>query len=458
MATEKTKAGQRVCVIGAGPCGLTTLKNLRAAGIRELVCYDEGQAIGGNWVFDERPDHRSVYDATHLISSKRLSEFEDFPFPPDYPDYPSHRQIRAYFEDYAAHFGLLPFIQLKTRVVRATLLADQRWVVASTGPDGSREEAFDYLVVCTGHHREPFTPTDGGRFSGEALHSSEYKQPESFRNKRVLVVGGGNSACDIAVDVARVARKTCISMRRGYHILPKLMLGRPSDLLYARARYRFPYSRAFVQFVANTVVRLSVGPLEKYGLQTPQGRLFETHPTLSSDILTALRSGRVLPRVGIKAIGENSVQFKDDTAEEFDVIIWATGYQIGFPFLDKSVITWGTEGPVPLYLKMMHRLIPSIFFIGLFQPIGCIWRLADHQARIAALQIKGTLSRPTDIGRRIEKELGSPHWRFQKASRHAVEVDYHDFRDELLEEIDRAKPSRLLQRRTVTAHAPVTRS
>jgi len=439
MDAAKARSGQRVCVVGAGPCGLTALKNLSAAGIRDLVCYDEGQAIGGNWVFDERPDRHSVYDVTHLISSKRLSEFEDYPFPDAYPDYPSHRQIRSYFEDYAAHFGLLQFVRLATRVLRATLLPDQRWVISSIGPQGTREETFDYLVVCTGHHREPFTPEYPGRFSGEALHSSEYKRPDIFKDKRVLVVGGGNSACDISVDLARVARKTCISMRRGYHILPKLMFGRPSDLLYARARRRFPLFRSLVRFAAGAMVRLSVGPLEKYGLQPPKGKLFETHPTLSSDILNALRSGRVLPRIGIRGIEGNSVQFNDDTAEEFDVIIWATGYQIRFPFFDNSVITWGPEDPVPLYLKMMHRVIPHVFFIGLFQPIGCIWRLADHQARIAALQIKGVLSRPADIERRIEKELRSPHWHFEKVSRHTVEVDYHVFRDELLEEIGSAR-------------------
>ena len=439
MASETAKRGERVCVVGAGPCGLTALKNLLAAGIRDVVCYDEGPAIGGNWVFDERPDRHSVYDATHLISSKRLSEFEDYPFPHDYPDYPSHRQMRAYFEDYANHLGLLPFIQLTRRVERATLLPDRRWSIVSTGSEGTREETFDYLFICSGHHREPFTPSYPGRFSGEALHSSEYKQPDIFRGKRVLVVGGGNSACDIAVDVARVASKTCISMRRGYHILPKLMFGRPSDLLYARMRDKFSLPRSFARLVAGAMVRLSVGPLEKYGLQAPKGKLFETHPTLSSDILNALRSGRVLPRIGIGGIEGNSVQFNDDTAEEFDVIIWATGYQIRFPFFDNSVITWGPEDPVPLYLKMMHRVIPHVFFIGLFQPIGCIWRLADHQARIAALQIKGVLSRPADIERRIEKELRSPHWHFEKVSRHTVEVDYHVFRDELLEEIGSAR-------------------
>jgi cation diffusion facilitator CzcD-associated flavoprotein CzcO len=435
MASRAERRRPRVCVVGAGPCGLTALKNLNTEGICDVVCYDEGHSIGGSWVFDDRPERHSVYEATHLISSKRMSDFEDFPLPDDFPDFPSHRQMRTFFEDYASHFGVKKFVRLATRVVRAELLPDHRWRVATTGANGAHEESFDYLIICTGHHREPFRPEYPGQFSGEVLHSTEYKRPDSFRDKRVLVVGGGNSACDIAVDVARVAQKTCISMRRGYHIVPKLIFGRPSDLLYARLRRNAPMPKSVLQRFLEALVHLNVGPMERYGLQRPEGRLLEMHPTLNSDILNALRDGRVLPRVGIRSFEGSTVCFDAGRPEQFDVIIWGTGYRIRFPFLDKSVVTWDDSGPVPLYLKMMHKQIPSVFFIGLFQPIGCIWRLADRQAQIAALQIKGALGRPRDIEARIDKEISSPHWRFDKAPRHAVEVDYHDFRHELLKEI-----------------------
>jgi cation diffusion facilitator CzcD-associated flavoprotein CzcO len=436
MASDREPQRPRVCVVGAGPCGLTALKNLKTEGISDVVCYDEGQAIGGSWVFDDRPERHSVYDVTHLISSKRMSDFEDFPLPDDFPDFPSHRQMRCFFEDYASHFGVKQFIRLQTRVVRAELLSDHRWRVSAIGADGSQqEEIFDYLIVCSGHHREPVRPEYPGRFSGEMLHSSGYKRADPFRDKRVLVVGGGNSACDISVDVARVAQKTCISMRRGYHIVPKLIFGRPSDLLYARLRRNAPMPRSVLQRFLEVLLHLNIGPIERYGLQRPDAKLLEMHPTLNSDILNALRDGRVLPRVGIKSFEAGTVYFDDGSSEEFDVVIWGTGYRIRFPFLDKSVVPWDDAGPVPLYLKMMHKHIPSVFFIGLFQPIGCIWRLADHQARIAALQIKGALSRPGDVAARIDREISSPHWRFDKAPRHAVEVDYHDFRNELLKEI-----------------------
>jgi cation diffusion facilitator CzcD-associated flavoprotein CzcO len=420
----------RICVIGAGPCGLTALKNLLAAGLSNVICYDDSDAIGGNWVFREEADRTSVYFSTHIISSKRLSEFEDYPMPTDYPDFPSHRQLRAYFDSYAAHFGLEPFIRLRTRVEGAQRGTDGRWSLSLSG--GSRED-FDHLVVCSGHHRDPHIPEDAGDFTGEVLHSRDFKRAEKFSDRRVLVIGGGNSACDIAVDISRVASRTCISLRHGYYIVPKLLFGRPIDLLYAKAR-KLP--RAMVQPLLAALLRLSIGPWEKYGLAPPHCGPLEMHPTLNSDILTALRHGRVLPRAGIERFEGSTVHFRDGTAEPFDAILWATGFRISFPFLDPSTVDWDTSRPPPLYLKMMHPRFDNLFFIGLFQPIGCIWRLADHQARIAALQIAGRLPRPADIAARISTE--TPHWKFENTPRHALEVDYHDFRRQLMGALSRA--------------------
>src|SRR5438105_1155408 len=138
----------RVCVVGAGPCGLATLKNLLAAGLTNVVCYDESDAIGGNWVFRDDTDRSSVYFSTHIISSKKLSEFEDYPMPADYPDFPSHRQLRAYFDGYAARFELEPYVRLRTRVEHVALGTDGRWAVKLSG---GGQELFDYLFVCSGH-------------------------------------------------------------------------------------------------------------------------------------------------------------------------------------------------------------------------------------------------------------------------------------------------------------------
>lgn len=440
--SSPTSVDPRICVIGAGPCGLTAIKNLRAAGLRDIVCYDEGEEIGGNWVYDERTDRVGVYECTHIISSRHLSGFDDFPMPENYPDFPSHRQVLAYFQDYATKFELRQHVRLRNKVVKVEHTADGRWTVKvkslTASLDATPDETFDYLLVCAGHHRDPFVPDYPGHFAGTTLHSSSYRRADGLRGQRVLVVGGGNSACDIAVDVSRFASATFISMRHGAHIAPKLMFGRPIDIVVAFARRFIP--TPILQPILRLALHGAIGPWEAYGLQRPVHGPLEMHPTLNGSILEALRSDRVLARVGIDRFDGRLVQFKDGRKETFDTIIWATGFRTSFPYLSPVVVDWPPAQPPYLYLKMMHGSLPNIFFIGLFQPVGCIWNLADYQARIATQQITGKLPRPTDIVQRVQRELSKPHWRYAKSPRHCIEVDALYFREELLRELSYARP------------------
>jgi len=426
---------KRTCVIGAGPCGLTTLKNLLETGCRNVVCHEESSRIGGNWAFTDDPHRVSVYECLHTISSRRGSAFDDFPMPDDYPDFPSHRQLLTYFTDYARTFQLEPHIRLGSHVEQCTLGGDGRWTVRATTNGETTAETFDSVLICSGHHREAFLPEYPGTFAGEIVHSSVYKRPDPFRDQRVLVVGSGNSAADIAVDVARVAARTALSMREGTYFIPKLMFGQPIDIVYASWKSKIP--RPILQSALRLWLRLTVGKWEHYGLRTPTNAPLEKHPTVNFGVLDALRHGRIVARHGIERHDGHAVCFTDGTHEEFDVIIMGTGFRISFPFLPKRVAGWDMTKTPPLYLKMMHPTIPSLFFIGLFQPIGCIWQLADYQARIAALQLSGRLRRPPDIDARIRREVA--HHRFDPSPRHAIEVDYHAFRRELLAELATAR-------------------
>jgi cation diffusion facilitator CzcD-associated flavoprotein CzcO len=409
------------------------LKNLLQVGCRSVVCYDESNSIGGNWAYSEDAGRISVYECSHIISSKRMSSFDDFPMPETYPDYPSHRQLLAYFSNYAKAFDLGPHIRLGSRVEQCTRAADGRWTVRVTSNGATSEEVFDWLLVCSGHHRLAFVPDYPGQFAGMITHSSAYKRPDTFRGQRVLVVGAGNSAADIAVDLSRVTSYAALSMREGTYFIPKLMFGQPVDVVYAFWKGIIP-KRVF-QAIFKLTLRMAIGRWEDYGLQAPVGAPLTKHPTLNSTVLESLRHGRLTARRGIARYDGSEVHFTDGTHEPFDAIVMATGFRTAFPFLTTPIAGWDLTKTPPLYLKMMHRTIDNLFFIGLFQPIGCIWQLADYQARIAALQIKGRLKRPADIAARVQHEVTMPHWRFDPSPRHAIEVDYHDFRRELMREL-----------------------
>jgi cation diffusion facilitator CzcD-associated flavoprotein CzcO len=434
MTAFQPSFGQkRICVIGAGPCGLTALKNVLQAGCQNVVCYEENREIGGNWAYTDDPHRISVHECSHVISSRRMSSFDDFPMPEDYPDFPSHRQVLAYFTDYARAFQLAPHIRLGSHVERCTLHGDGRWTVHVIANGETSAQRFDSLLVCSGHHREAFVPAYPGTFTGKIIHSSTYKRPDPFRGQRVLVVGAGNSAADIAVDVARLASRAALSMREGTYFFPKLMFGQPIDVVHEFWNGKIP--EPLLQSALKLWLRLAIGRWEDYGLQTPTHPPLEKHPTVNSSVLEALRHGRLVARHGIERFDGPSVHFTDGTREEFDAIILGTGFRTSFPFLSKQVADWDMAKPPPLYLRMMHPTIPSLFFIGLFQSDGCIWRLADHQGRIAALQISGRLERPADIATRIRHEVAHPRYRFDPSPRHAMEVDYHAFRRDLMREL-----------------------
>ena len=427
---------KRICIIGAGPSGITAAKNCMQAGL-DFVVFEKNDKVGGNWVFNSKTGHSSVYENTHLISSKSWSEFEDYPMPDDYPDYPNHIQLQNYFEGYAKHFGIYSKIRFDHAVNKVTRQGDGNWLVNYTDSNNvEQSELFEVLMVSNGHHNVPKYPTYPGEYTGKFLHSHDFKGvDESWRDKRVLVIGAGNSACDIAVESARVSKVVHMSMRSPQWIFPKFIFGQPGDVFAARTRW---LPRKLRQYGLKILVRLILGPYTRYNLPENTTLPLNTHPTLNSDLLDYIRHGRIKPRGAIKSFDGLKVNFTDGSSEEFDIICACTGFWTELPFFDKSFMDFKDLEKVPLYKKMMHEKYENLYFIGLFQPIGCIWPLADYQAKLATQEILGKYKRPKDMKSAIDHEVKNPHFNFGPGQRHAIEVDYHTFRNELKAELKKA--------------------
>ena len=422
---------KRVCVIGAGPSGITAAKNLLDEH-HDVIVYDYGHEVGGNWVFSDKPSHSSVFETTHIISSKTLSQYDDFPMPDDYPDYPSHNQLAAYFQAYAKKFNLYPHIEFETLVVHCSRDSHGKWHVTTKKYDRVKTEVFDALVVCNGHHWKPRYPEYPGEFTGRFMHSHDVKRFSDFAGERVLVIGGGNSACDVAVESCRVSAATDISWRRGYWVIPKFIFGKPSDTIGGVIIKMLPTTIS--RKITSLMVRILQGKNTRYGLPEPEHDFGFHHPTLNSELFYFIRHGKIKPRPDIQRFEGNTVHFTDGSSAEYDTVVACTGYWIDHPFFDKSFIDY-SHGDVPLYLRMLHPEIPNLYFIGLFQPIGCIWPGSELQSKIMARELSGKWKRPDNIKTLAQREVDHPDYRQIKTPRHTITVDYHKFRKRLLHEL-----------------------
>lgn len=416
----------RIAIIGAGCSGLTAIKHLVEAGLHDIVCYEKNDQIGGNWVYSTTPGRSSISRATHIISSKPMSQFSDFPMPDDYPDYPSHQQILAYFQAYARHFQLEQYIRFNVAVLRVEKIAQERWRLFLD--DGTHAE-FDYLLVANGHHTKPRHPGWKDRFAGTYLHAHEFKTNQGLDDKRVLVVGAGNSGCDCAVEASRDAARVDISLRTPQYIIPKLVMGKPTDTFAASIQWIPQSIRNRLQKIS---LRIQIGCYRDYQLPEPDFAPTQAHPTINSVIFDRIRHGKIHPRPAIQDVSDHTVRFIDGTSAQYDVIIAATGYSISFPFFDTDFINWENASHVPLYLRIFHPDHPSLFFIGLIQPQGCIWTLAELQARLIGQFLGGKIQLPSNWREQADAEGAFWARHFIARPRHSIEVQYHPYRRQLL--------------------------
>jgi cation diffusion facilitator CzcD-associated flavoprotein CzcO len=320
-----------MAVIGAGPVGLAVARAL----LQHSIPYEQLEAdddLGGNW-------YHGVYETAHIISSRKTTEYADFPMPAEFPDFPSAQQMLEYLNTYAEVFKLRQHIQFRTKVVMclpinnpvgSDKIDDGRWQVELANGE---KRIYKGVIVCSGHHWDKRFPSYAGRFTGEYIHSKDYKNPQQLVDKRVLVIGGGNSACDLASEAARVGRSCDLSLRRGYWFLPKLLFGVPLPELVP-SWVPVWAQRLFLK----VVLKIVVGRYEDYGLPRPNHRIFEAHPTLNSEILHYVKHGRIRPRPDVDRFEARRVVFKDGSSEEFDIVVCGTGFHLSFPFLPPGLV------------------------------------------------------------------------------------------------------------------------
>lgn len=414
-----------VAVVGAGPCGLTSMRWLLAHG-HQVTAYERQSDVGGVWNWGDISGR--VLKTTHMISSKGLTEFSDFRMPRSFPQYPHWSDAHRYLQTYATHFDLRRHIRFDAPVTRIEPVPHGYRVMTS---DGGTQE-FGAVVIANGHHQEAIYPAAARDFSGPSVHAMEVKDGETLRDQRVLIVGAGNSGCDLAVEGVHRGANVTLSMRRGYHFLPKFLCGAPLDRCGATLdRLRLP--RSLNQWITRAFLRIATGPMERYGLPRPDHPLFATHPILNSWVPWYAAHGKLRIRPDVASFQDREACFVDGSRERFDLVVFATGYRPIFPFIEETLLNC-REGIPDLFL---HAFVPTrddLFVVGMFQPNGAIWSLAELQAQIVSRYLWGRDQGSAGVSWfNARKARGGSRGDFQTtrqlpSPRHALEVDYFGFR------------------------------
>ncbi|MBP0015158.1 MAG: NAD(P)-binding domain-containing protein [Roseofilum sp. SBFL] len=386
---------EKYIILGAGFIGLGIAEALKSA----QIPYDQVDAsddIGGNW-------YHGVYETAHIISSRKVTQFPQFPMSDDYPDFPSAAQMLAYLRNFADHYQLRENIELNRTVIAVNPTKNNLWhVIFANG----EERTYKGILICNGHHWCKRFPEFQGEFKGEIIHSKDYKHPEQLRGKRVLVIGGGNSGCDIAAEAARVAAKSFLSLRESVWFIPKTFVGVPVVNL---VQWWMP---EWVQrAMAQTIIQLTFGPHKCYGLPKPNHRLFTKHPTINNEVPYYIKQGKIIPKPGIDCLHDSTVEFVDGSSANIDLIVCATGYHVAYPFLPDELQR--IKGAiVQCYAGTFLDDYKGIYYIGWGQARGGVGSIIGpySQFLVQCLQLQEELKIPLGlVFKKMGQELPTTH-------------------------------------------------
>jgi cation diffusion facilitator CzcD-associated flavoprotein CzcO len=388
----------RYAVIGAGPSGLAAARALQKRGIA-VDGYEASHGVGGLW--DITNPRSTMYESAHLISSRTTTEFAEFPMRTRV-DYPGHRALKHYFQDYAEHFGLTALFRFDTAVVRLEP-RDDGWDLTSVGPGGEEVRWYAGVVLANGTLAKPNTPVFHGEFSGELLHTSGYTSPEQLRGRRVLLIGAGNSGCDIAVDAVHHAASVDMSVRRGYHFVPRYLFGRPSDTLNQGR----PLPPRLKQAVDSRVLRAFTGDPVRFGFPKPDHRIYESHPIVNTLVLHHLGQGDLRIRPDVERFDGAAVRFCDGSADDYDLVLLATGYTLDYPFVAREHLHWRGAAP-RLFLNIFPASFNGLFVMGMIEASGIGWQGRYEQAELLAAYLDAVEQDPPRAARFRDRVTGRP--------------------------------------------------
>jgi dimethylaniline monooxygenase (N-oxide forming) len=439
-----------VAVLGAGSSGLAAIKALREQGLH-VEAFERSSDVGGLWRYENDNGLSAAYASLRTNVSRPRMQYPSFAMPKSYDDFPKHSEMAAYLGAYADAFALRDSIRFRTTVERLEPAADGTWWITL---DDSSRRSYSAVVVATGLFWSPRLADYPDSFEGTVSHSHGYRTPESYAGRRVLVVGAGQSAAEIAVEVSTVAERTFMSVRGGVHVIPRWIGRRPYDAADIAPLNRMPWR------LLNTIYGLRVsralGP-RPASWPPPVHRPVEGIPIVSSELLPAVRRGAVVVKPAIERLYGNSVRFVDGSEERVDRIVYATGYRISLPYLSSSLVS-AADRELPLYRRIAPPGVGGLYFAGFVDAPGGLLPVVETQGQWIAAVLTGQvgLPPPERMWQAIEQAEPRTRERFPDESPRSVRCDPHAYRRLLHADLRRARRKALMRRGATAAPPPAT--
>jgi dimethylaniline monooxygenase (N-oxide forming) len=467
LAGPNLRGDKRVAIIGAGACGICVAKYLLEAGF-DVTVFEIGSQIGGMWCYLNDNGRSSAYRTLHINTSRGVTRFSDLDFDAQTQDFPDHADMHRYLVSYARHFGVEPRIRFRSRVtqVRPAFVPGREAPAWDVDIAGAGAERFDAVIVATGHLTRPYDvpelqrfgdaayePTShvdcqgvGGKLPALYLHSHDYKGPEPYIGKRVCVVGIGNSACDIASDICVTSPRCVLVARSGVLILPKLLFGRAFTDITARIQRPW-IPRALRRRITRFLTWLAHGDLTRLGFKRPETL---THVTSNATVVTDIAYRRIEVKGGIAGIEGRTIRFDDGAAEEFDVLIAATGYRIDLDVVPAEIVNV-EDNQLGLYMRIVPPQWPGLYFTGFFNTDTALNMVFEHQARWVREILLGNAVLPeaSAMRRAIEERAAWYARQYKQSMRHSIEEEHvrylGDLKKTLAQMVQRRRSGRAMR-------------
>jgi len=431
--TPKALKQKSVAVIGAGAAGLCAAKFFLEAGFEDVSVFEAGSQLGGMWCYENDNGLSSAYKTLHINTSRSVTQFHDLDFEPDVQTFPDHWDMHRYLIRYAKHFEVEPRVHFNAKVTAIEPKDDRpqadngaRWTVSF---ESGESLAFDVVIVATGHLSAPnHVAMFRDRFAGEYLHSHYYREPAPYVDKKICIVGVGNSALDISGDVCATSKRCVLVARSGALIMPKYLFGIPgTDLTMMIQRPWLP--GRVRRWLLRLVAYLAHGDQTKLGFKPLAQR---THATSNGTIINDVLYRRVEVKHEIRSIDGKRIRFSDGSEDEFDVLIAATGYLIELEHISKRVVSV-VDNRLNLYKRMVPPGWPGLYFMGFFNTDTALNMVFEHQARWVRAVESGEAALPGVPHMQADiKAKNDWVWaHYKNTDRHTIEEEHVSYLREL---------------------------